>query len=221
MFSNKSLPISGFQNHQIPNSLTVQPKGSSKLAVVFSGYGYSTEAPVLYMTKSLLFEKGFDLLSVDFNYNKNAEFQRIQDSEKDIWFESDCTALLDCINGLSEYSQHVYIGKSLGSSAILDIIEKKPNKGPEKILWFTPGTKSSEIYSFLEKTKIPSLVIAGSLDSYYKNKYKDQISANKNVQFSLIQNADHCLANPKSTLKSIPILTDIITLVDMFIFNKL
>jgi pimeloyl-ACP methyl ester carboxylesterase len=217
MYSNTSKRIIGRGQYPINNSFAVHEQKQSNLAIVLSGFGYTTQAPVLYYARGILWEKNIDILSIDFRYSEINEFMSLPDADADQWFEDDCEIILNTINSITDYTEIFYIGKSLGTTAMLNMLEIGPKQIPQKCIWLTPGTSSAEIYQYLSTTNIDSLVVAGSLDRFCKQEYIDQIESNPKTRIRIIDGAAHALENPDDTIKSIHLLEEVTNTISDFL----
>jgi hypothetical protein len=131
------------------------------------------------------------MIGLDYRYNENEEFINTSDDEKDKWFEYDCKAIgSEVFKAIVQYKEVLLVGKSLGTSVILNQI--KDSKIPEeyKIIWLTPGTSAHEIYKLLNIIKNRSLLMLGTRDQFYNEKDINNIN-NDNVAIKKVENAGH------------------------------
>ena len=73
MATVETLAIRGFGDLPVPNRL-LRPEGAIDcLAVLLPGFGYTLDMPLFYYAESLLLERGWDVLRVEYAYNRLPE----------------------------------------------------------------------------------------------------------------------------------------------------
>jgi hypothetical protein len=208
------MDIIGYKGTEIKTKDTI--KNTDKIAIIYPGYGYGLEAPIFFYLKELLVQNGFDIIGLNYRYNESKEFIKAAEDEKDKWFEYDCKAIgLEVFKAIEQYKEVVLIGKSLGTSVILNQI--KSFKIPEeyKIIWLTPGTSAHEIYQLLNIIKNRSLLMLGTGDRYYNEKEIKDIN-NDNVTIKKVENAGHVFET-EDIYKSIENISIILKEIELFI----
>ena len=75
MATSTTLTIQGYRDEPVPNRF-LRPEGAiDHLAVLLPGFGYTLDMPLFYYAEHLLLERGWDVLRVEYAYNKRPEFQ--------------------------------------------------------------------------------------------------------------------------------------------------
>ena len=75
MATATTLTIHGYRDEPVPNRF-LRPEGAiDHLAVLLPGFGYTLDMPLFYYAENLLLERGWDVLRVEYAYNKRPEFQ--------------------------------------------------------------------------------------------------------------------------------------------------
>jgi hypothetical protein len=208
------MDIVGYKGTEIKTKDTI--KNTDKIAIIYPGYGYGLEAPIFFYLEKLLVQNGFDIIGLNYRYNESKEFIKAADDEKDKWFEYDCKAIRsEVFKAIEQYKEVVLIGKSLGTSVILNQI--KSFKIPEeyKIIWLTPGTSAHEIYQLLNIIKNRSLLMLGTGDRYYNEKEIKDIN-NDNVAIKKVENAGHVF-EAEDIYKSIENISVVLKEIELFI----
>jgi len=183
------MDIIGYKGTEIKTKDTI--KNTDKIAVIYPGYRYGLEAPLFFYLEELLVQNGFDIIGLDYRYNENKEFIKADDDEKDKWFEYDCKAIgSEVFKAIGQYKEVLLIGKSLGTSAILNQINNSLVSEEYGIIWLTPGTSAHEIYKLLNVIRNRSLLISGTGDRYFNEKEINNIN-NDNVTIKKVENAGH------------------------------
>ncbi len=91
---------------------------SKSLAVIFPGIGYHTDKPLLYYSKKLAKQKGYEVLDVKYTFEE--DFAAIKGDEQkmlnafDSAFEQVTQSLKEV--DFKEYDRVVFIGKSIGTA---------------------------------------------------------------------------------------------------------
>jgi hypothetical protein len=215
MYSNKGIEIYGYEDLKIRNTIAQQE--SKRLAVVLPGAGYTTESPVLYYSRRTLWNAGWDLLCINYNYLENHEFLSATEDVQDRWFQADSRGVARAIDSLKDYEEVMLIGKSLGTTAMMNITKSSLDLPIKRLIWITPGTSASDIYNMLSKTNISSLVLVGSEDRHFKSAYRDQIADNKKIHVVEYAGADHSLENATNIEQSLDTLKAICSEIADFI----
>ncbi len=92
--------------------------GSNKLAVVFPGIGYHVDKPLLYVTRRLAREKGFEIIEISYDFSFKA--REIKDNEvrmKDAFLTA-CEQTEKQLEPVEfgKYTKVLFIGKSIGTA---------------------------------------------------------------------------------------------------------
>ncbi len=220
MWTEDSWQLSGFYGKAVPNEFYRKSKDNSRLAIVFPGYGYSTQAPLLYYAIELLSELGYDVLSVNYEYNKNEGFLKSPETVQDQWFAADVAAVLEMARSRPQYSKWVVVGKSLGTTAILQLLSEGDYPMRTKLIWLTPGFSHSRITEVVRTTKLDSIFFVGTLDRYYDQTEYELMKTNARVRVELFKGADHSLQTSDSTATSIEYLKRYLASLRSFISNS-
>lgn len=211
------MDIVGYKDTEIKTKDTI--KNADKVAVFYPGYRYGLEAPIFFYLEELLAQNGFDIIGLDYRYNENMEFVKADDDEKDKWFEYDCKAIgSEVFKAIGQYKEVVLIGKSLGTSVILNQIKNFKIPEEYKIIWLTPGTSAHEIYQLLNIIKNRSLLMLGTKDRYYNEKEIHNIN-NDNVTIKKVENAGHVFET-EDIYKSIENISIVLKEIELFVFKR-
>ncbi|HEY4554086.1 MAG TPA: alpha/beta hydrolase [Bacillaceae bacterium] len=197
-------------NRDIPFSLFKHEKLSEKLAIILPGAGYSTQAPLLHFTKGVFFNRGFDVLQVNYSY-----LQDVLSSLSEEEFTADVLSAIEKAASNDDYSQYTFIAKSIGTIALTYLLQK-PNFQSANAVWLTPLLKREDVYNALMKNDNHGVCIIGDKDPHYITTRFEAILNNKSLRAILINDADHSLEVQKDLLKSIEILKEVITKLNEF-----
>ncbi len=112
--------------------------GDKKLAVLFPGFGYHCDKPLLYFSRKLALEKGYDILEV--KYDIKALYEELEgDKDRDakvLKVAADVAMEKFAEVSLPEYKEVLLIGKSFGT-IVAGWCDKKLGIGARHIV-FTP-----------------------------------------------------------------------------------
>ena len=194
---------------------------NSQLVVFYPGYGYTLNAPVFFYLQELFSKKSFDILGIDYRYNENTGFLNATDEERDIWFEYDCNAIGKEVYSFSQaYSRVIYVGKSLGTTMLMNQLKSSLIQEKAEIIFLTPGTYTHETYSTIQKTKNRALIVYGNADKHYKKADIQLIKDRRDTFIKEIENAGHVFEQEGNLKQSILNLTQVIAAIDDFIDQK-
>lgn len=185
---------------------------SKKLAIIFPGYRYPTEGPLNFYLKILFNKYGYDVLSIDYRYNENTVFQSLNDAEKDQYFESDQKYIFQYIRDNYQEKSITFIGKSLGTSAIYEIVKNNINNKIIKdsiYLWLTPATKNKEIVDICVRNGLKSFYTIGENDPFFDKELISTIDIDT-FEKLIIMNAGHVLETEKDLEISIDNVKNVI-----------
>ena len=205
MQTNSPWPIIGFNNREIRTSYYKINENNSSLAVLFPGFSYSTEAPLFFFLEEFLIRFGIDILAIEYRYNEWPAFQTALGDEQDKWFAADVSMMMGSIlaNALA-YKKIIFIGKSLGTTALLQVLNTVQNPERYAYIWITPGTSNSKIAESLEKDQHPSLIIGGTADHFFLlPEFRALEKLNPCITVQAIEGAGHMLEQANDMARSI------------------
>jgi hypothetical protein len=93
-----SWDITGYRERQVPNRVFGFPE-SDTLVVFLPGIRYTNDAPVLYYSRSIALDSGWDVPAVDYRYGFDKRFEELPGSARDRWITEDAKAVAATING--------------------------------------------------------------------------------------------------------------------------
>ena len=184
---------------------------SNKIAVVFPGLGYHCDKPLLYHSKKLAKQYGYEIKEIHYEFTgeildvKNNEERMIEAIEE---FTNQAKEQLLGIS-LKNYSSVLFIGKSIGT-AIGARIAKEMDISVSQLV-FTPV---ADTLQNLPKENV--LVFHGLSDPWCDNKIVDDAKKKIGFELRLIDGANHSLETG-NVLEDIVILKDVIENTNAFI----
>jgi len=217
MVSEQSWKIAGYEGRSVSNRVFSFGESNERLAVMLPGYAYSIAAPLFHYGGQLLSSLGFDLLAVDYRYNENREFRAASDDQRKRWFAFDVHAVYESVLGRARYKRLLFFGKSMGTIAMLDIIERPLPWEKTGFVWLTPAAAEGELLRALRRHAVPSLVVVGSKDHFYRQEEIEQLSALRHVDTKVVEGADHGMEYPDQPLRSVRVLPEILDSIAQFV----
>jgi predicted alpha/beta-hydrolase family hydrolase len=217
MWTTASWSIEGFGRLAVPNAFYEKSTANIRLGVVFPGYGYTVDAPLLFYTNALLSQLGYDVLNLNYEYNRNQAYQKSSDSEREAWFREDISGVVSSLASHTQYSEWVFIGKSLGTTAMLQVLESHRFDKKARSVWLTPAGALPHITDFLSKERIVSLFLVGTEDRFYDAAEYAKLQSLPHVHVEAISAADHCLDLKDDVLGSLRILQEAIESIRSFL----
>lgn len=213
----KSLHISGYNERHVNNRFYCQSESNNKLAVMFPGIAYTNDKPVLYYSKELFIQKGYDVLDIEFDYLKNKDFLFLSHYRKEIVFEEDIEGILNELNNLN-YREVIFNAKSMGTKAMAQI-HNRLHFDNIKIIWQTPLLEDEIILKEMIKTNYTSLAIIGTDDQNYQHQLIRKLLKNEKFTFFEVEGVNHSYDSQDSVFDSIEKCKLIIHRIEDFLYK--
>lgn len=208
------LDIRGFGGRVVPNSLYRLEPPSTRVMLVFPGWAYTVEAPLLFYMRLLAEELGADVLVLDYGYDRLEGFAEISEDEQDEWFGREVQAAFDAVR---HYGQFTLVGKSIGTQAIGELLANQPVLGSAAVVLLTPTLSEPRFRGRLETIPNRCLTIIGSCDPAYT---ADNIELARRLgDLHIVGDADHSLNIRGSLSRSIDELANVIERARTFLAN--
>ncbi len=102
-----TLAVEGFGGEPVPNELVRQQSGSSTLAVLLPGRGYTCDMPLFYYSERLLVDRGWDVLRVQYDYRQMSDSTSLEAQLERLTVDS--RAVFDAGLAQGEYERLVLI----------------------------------------------------------------------------------------------------------------
>ena len=203
MATSTTLTIQGYREELVPNRF-LRPEGAiDHLAVLLPGLGYTLDMPLFYYAENLLVERGWDVLRVEYAYNKHPEFQTLPKPERDRWLLADATAAWRAGLGQRTYQRVVLIGKCLGTLAmghLLTLADPPPTVGA---VWLTPLLAEERLRKQIRQYGGPSLFAIGTADPHFDPVVLETMQVATIGEAVVVRNADHGMDIPGDPIASV------------------
>ncbi len=217
MASKTSLEIIGYRGEPVPHTFFRQEQETSRLAILFPGYEYNADMPALYYLSRLLRETGADLLSVEYDYARRADFPALPDKERMSWLHADANAACQAALKQRAYRQIILAGKSIGTLAMGNLLATEPRVKAARYVWLTPLLHDKQLRAQITLGRPPSLFVIGTADGHYAPSYLEEIVEATQGQSVVIQDADHGLEIKGSVARSLRALERVVAAMEAFL----
>ncbi|THE13684.1 alpha/beta hydrolase [Bacillus timonensis] len=195
----------------IPFRLIEQKQEVNNLVIVLPGAGYPTQAPLLHFTTGLFYTKGFDVLHINYSYNR----QELSDlSNED--FKKDVQLAIDKAIKHKNYSNYFIVAKSIGTKALSDLLNYT-RFNDAKVVWLTPILQNDDVYKTMVNCDNKGLCIIGDKDPCFIEDRFESLKNNHNLTLKVIDGANHGLELDKEPMKSIDLLKSVISDMNEFL----
>lgn len=156
-----------------------------KLAVIFPGIGYHTDKPLLYYSKKLAKEQGFEILSVDYS-GFDLSIKGNPDKMKEAFLSalSQAEDILKDIN-FSDYKKVLFISKSVGTAVAGAYADK--HSVDTCNIFYTPVEQSFSVMNN------PGIVFHGNDDPWLKHETFISCIKKTGYPYYVIDKGNHSL----------------------------
>ena len=217
MATATTLTIQGYRDETVPNRF-LRPQGAiNHLAVLLPGFGYTLDMPLFYYAEKLLLDRGWDVLRVEYAYNKLPEFQTLSEPEREQWLLADTTAAWRAGLGQRTYHRVVLIGKSLGTLAmghLLIMAVPPPNVGA---VWMTPLLAEERLRQQISQYGGPSLFVIGTADPHFDPVVLEKMQVATIGEAVVVRNADHGMDIPGDPIASVRAVERVVEALSRFL----
>ena len=195
---------------------TIIENGSKKLCFMLSGTGYTYDKPLLYYATMLLLENEFNIVHINYSYEKDL-------FDKEIEFvigrlKDDVDSVVKEILEASNYEQVMFIGKSLGTIPLISKYIQEESFLTCKTILLTPLLKFDLFFDGVMKSSNDMLVVIGNKDRHYIDEKIVMLQERENIDLLEIANANHSLEiEPTNTVDSLKAMSEILEKISNFI----
>jgi pimeloyl-ACP methyl ester carboxylesterase len=202
MQDRRRLTISGYQGRTIDNTFHRQKSDTDHLAVIYPGYGYTQEMPLLYYTSRLILSAGADLLQVKYAYTREPAWEKVSDGEREAWLNADAFAAWEEGWKQRTYQQVTLIGKSLGALAAAHVASNDTRLPQLNCIFLTPVLSGFNFAYDLNNAQLRNLIVIGTDDHFYNADVLRDLERQARSELVVIRGADHSLEFKKNPIQS-------------------
>ncbi len=184
---------------------------NKKVAVVFPGMGYHSDKPLLYFSKRIARENGYEIIEVSYDFPYKAREIMNDKTKMKEAFEIAASQIKEHLGSISftDYSDVVFIGKSIGT-ALAAYFDGELKVGARHLV-FTPVPQTFEMLG-----KNAGIVFHGLDDPWCPNDIAAAKCDELGLKLHNLKNANHSLETI-STAKDIRNLESIMEKVEQFL----
>ncbi|PDY47901.1 alpha/beta hydrolase [Bacillus pseudomycoides] len=164
--------------------------GSKTICFMFSGSGYNYDKPLFYYSTMVMLQNKIDIVHIHYSYDERIMKKTIEEITK-IMIDDITPVVLDVLKN-GQYTNSIFLGKSLGTIPIANDLMKRDEFLKSKMILFTPLINFDSIFDSILNSHHQGLLVIGDKDHYYNVNQIDQLSKS-NVTIDIIQNANHSL----------------------------
>ncbi len=187
------LEISGHNGEVVPNRFYRQDdSATSHLGIIFPGYGYNVDMPLLHYVRHALLDRSADVLSVAYDYTTSS-FRDLPDEERTVRFTTDVAAAFDAGVGQRAYQRITLVGKSMGTLALVWLLANRERARTASLLWLTPLIQDERLRRAVASLERAGLFVIGTEDQYYDPKLFADVVASGNGTGLVVPSVHHGL----------------------------
>lgn len=196
----------------IPFRLIEQKEETNKLVIVLPGAGYTTQAPLLSFTTGLFYNKGFDVLHINYTFSRE-ELSVLNEKN----FARDVQLTIENAIKDKKYSDFYIVAKSVGTKALSYLLDHEKWKAT-KVVWLTPLLQNDQVYSALVNSEHKGLCVFGEQDhTCFIGERFEKLKKNSNLILKVVDGGNHSLELDHNPIKSIDLLKMVISDINEFL----
>ena len=195
---------------KIPFSLIEQKEETNKLVVVLPGAGYTTQAPLLRFATGIFYNKGFDVLHINYTFNRQELAELSEEG-----FTRDVQLVIKNVIKNKKYNNYYIVAKSVGTVALSYLLNHTMFKDA-KVVWLTPLLQREDVFNAMVNSDHKGLCIIGDKDSCFIEERFERIKDNPNLICKVVNGGNHSLELDEDPIKSIEILKSVMIDIDEF-----
>lgn len=195
----------------IPFRLIEQKEETKNLVIILPGAGYTTQAPLLHFTTGVFYNKGFDVLHINYTFSRQ-EMSAL--NERDL--ARDVQLAIDNAIKDKKYSNYYVVAKSIGTKVLRYLLDNTRLKDA-KVVWLTPLLQNDDVFNTMLNSDNEGLCIFGGKDSFcFIVERFEKLKSNQNLILKVVDGGNHSLEFDKEPIKSIEILNSVISDINEF-----
>ena len=184
-------------------------KSAKKIAVVFPGVGYHTDKPLLYYSKRLAIQYGYEIVEVSYRNLPRITSDSLESTMKEAFEEAfiQVKEQLAKIN-FTDYEDVLFIGKSVGT--VVAVAYANEMNVSARCILYTPVNHTFSI------GKINGIAFHGTGDAWAQTDVLVKACEQMNVPIHLIEGANHSL-EIKNVLEDVACINRVMGITEQFI----
>ncbi|WP_339285357.1 alpha/beta hydrolase [Oceanobacillus sp. FSL K6-3682] len=177
-----------FSNHMM--YYTHIETGSNAICFMFSGSDYNYDKPLFYYATMAMLQNNIDIIHVHYAYG-NDLLKKPLIEITEIMMEDIRPVISDVLKN-NQYTETIFLGKSLGTIPIANNIMKNEESLTSKMILLTPLLKFDAIFDSILNSQHQGLLVIGDKDHHYNSIQISQLMKT-NFKLDVVPNANHSL----------------------------
>ncbi|MFD6508977.1 MULTISPECIES: alpha/beta hydrolase [unclassified Bacillus (in: firmicutes)] len=165
-------------------------KGSKTICFMFSGSGYNYDKPLFYYATMLMLENKIDVVHIHYSYDEHVLNKPMEEITKIMM--DDINPIMNEVLKSRQYSNSIFLGKSLGTIPIANGVMKREEYLQSKMILLTPLLTFDSIFDSILHSHHDGLLVIGDKDHQYNANQMDQLEQS-NLKIEIVKNANHSL----------------------------
>ncbi|MEK4736965.1 MULTISPECIES: alpha/beta hydrolase [Bacillus] len=163
-------------------------KGCKTVCFMFSGSGYNYDKPLFYYATMLMLENKIDVVHIHYSYDEQVLNKPMEEITKIMM--DDINPIINEVLKSGQYSNSMFLGKSLGTIPIANDLMKREEYLQSKMLLLTPLLTFDSIFDSILHSHHEGLLVIGDKDHQYNANQINQLHKT-NLQIEVVKNANH------------------------------
>lgn len=214
--TESQLPVIGHENLPVPNSFLSHDDGSDHLAIIFPGFAYGIDRPILHYSARLLTDLGADVLRLGRLYSNVPGFSELPAQERARMIVTDGLALATAGLAHRAYSRVTLVGKSIGTLTVGRLLKVEPRLAGAACIWHTPLLSNEKLMEAIEERRPRSFFTIGTDDPHYDSGLLTRVAEATGGESLVVEDADHSLEIPASVARTIDAASAVMEGMDRF-----
>ncbi|MGE6345806.1 alpha/beta hydrolase [Bacillus mycoides] len=165
-------------------------KGSNTICFMFSGSGYNYDKPLFYYATMLMLENKIDVVHIHYSYDGQLMEKPMEEITKIMMDDINPVIIEVLKNG--QYSNSMFLGKSLGTIPIANDLMKREEYVQSKMILLTPLLTFDSIFESILHIHQDGLLVMGDKDHQYNASQMERLEQS-NLKIEIVKNANHSL----------------------------
>ncbi|MDT3498030.1 alpha/beta hydrolase [Bacillus toyonensis] len=163
-------------------------KGSSAVCFMFSGSGYNYDKPLFYYATMIMLEHKIDVVHIHYSYDGQLMDKPMEEVTKVMM--GDINPVIIEVLKSGQYSNLMFLGKSLGTIPIANDLMKREEFSQSKMIVLTPLLTFDSIFDSILHSRHEGLLVIGDKDHQYNADQINQLHKT-NLTIDVVKNANH------------------------------
>ena len=174
-----------------------------KLAVIFPGVGYHVDKPLLYYSRKIVLERGYEVVNVPYG-NFSSDIKGSPEKMEEAFYNvlGQAEEILSDVN-FAQYEEVLFISKSIGTAVASAYAEKHGLK--TRNIYYTPVEAS---FQFMKQ---PGIVFHGTNDTWIETELIQKECERYGFPLYITEKANHSMekGNTEQDLKHLIMIMEI------------